>query len=101
MVKAVLSVVMVAPRETVESEPARNHPAPAWAAARGRRRSRTEGPLTRMKGFLILPRQDVLLAMAVMVLVSGRVVGQTQGGDEPVFTPGGGSTSLLGPSPGA
>jgi cobalt-zinc-cadmium efflux system outer membrane protein len=54
-----------------------------------------------MKGFLILPRQDVLLAMAVVVLVGGRVVGQTQGGDEPVFTPNGGSTSLLGSSPGA
>ena len=54
-----------------------------------------------MKGFLALPRQDVLLAMAVMVLVGGRVVGQTQGGDEPVFTPSGGSTSLMGPSPGA
>ena len=54
-----------------------------------------------MKGFLTLPRQDVLLAIAVMVLVGGRVVGQTQGGDEPVFTPSGGSTSLLGPSPGA
>ena len=54
-----------------------------------------------MKGFSILPRHDVLLAMAVMVLVGVRVVGQTQGGDEPVFTPSGGSTSLLGPSPGA
>ena len=52
-----------------------------------------------MKGFLALPRQDVLLAVAVMLLVGGRVVGQTQGGDEPVFTPSGGPTSLMGPSP--
>ena len=54
-----------------------------------------------MKGFLILPRQVVLLAMAVMLLAGGQRRGTDPGGDEPVFTPGGGSASLLGPSPGA